>query len=59
MAAAADPTIELTGDHRVDRVILRRAARMAHGTKEQRMGNFQSGLERGAGACFVDLAGLN
>ena len=59
MAAAADPTIELTGDRRVDRVILRRAARMSHGTKEQRMGNFRSGLERGAGACFADLAGLN
>ena len=55
----ADPTIELTGDRRVDRVILRRAARMSHGTKEQRMENFRSGLEGGAGACFADLAGLN
>jgi len=58
MAAAADPTPELTGDRRVDRVILTRAARMAHGTKEQRMENFRSGLEGGAGACFDVLQGV-
>jgi predicted metalloprotease len=52
MAAAGDPTPELTGDRRVDRVILRRAARMSHGTREQRMDNFRAGLERGADACF-------
>ena len=51
MAAAADPTPELTGDRRIDRVILRRAAVMAHGTKDQRMQNFRTGLEGGAGAC--------
>jgi uncharacterized protein len=59
MAAAADPTPELTGNARTDRVILRRAARMAHGTKEQRMDNFRSGLEGGAGACFPELASLS
>src|SRR5918995_625462 len=59
MAAAADPTPELTGDRRVDRVILSRAARSAHGTKEQRMANFRLGLDRGAGACFDELAGMN
>ena len=53
MAAAGDPTPELTGDYRVDRVILRRAARMSHGTKEQRMDNFRSGLEGGPKACFA------
>lgn len=58
MAAAADPTPELTGDRRVDRVILTRAARMAHGTKEQRMENFRAGLQGGAGACFADLSGV-
>ena len=58
MAAAADPTPELTGNRRVDRVILTRAARMAHGTKEQRMDNFRSGLEGGAGACFDQLASV-
>jgi len=58
MAAAADPTPELTGNRRVDRVILRRAAVMAHGTKEQRMDNFRAGLEGGAGACFEELSGV-
>jgi predicted metalloprotease len=59
MAAAADPTPELTGDSRVDRVILRRAARMAHGTKEQRMENFRAGFDGGAGACFAELKAVN
>ncbi|HUQ84071.1 MAG TPA: neutral zinc metallopeptidase [Gemmatimonadaceae bacterium] len=58
MAAAADPTPELTGNRRVDRVILTRAARMAHGTKEQRMENFRTGLEAGAGACLEGLGGV-
>ena len=58
MAAAADPTPVLTGNRRVDRVILRRAAVMAHGTKEQRMDNFRAGLEGGAGACFEELGGV-
>jgi len=55
MAAAADPTPELTGVRRVDRVILTRAARLAHGTREQRIDNFRAGLEGGAGACFTEL----
>jgi len=59
MAAAADPTPELTGDRRVDRVILRRAAVTAHGTKDQRMQNFRTGLDGGAGACFEELSGVN
>jgi predicted metalloprotease len=58
MAAAADPTPELTGNRRVDRVILRRAAVLAHGTKEQRMENFRAGFEGGAGACFEELSGV-
>jgi uncharacterized protein len=59
MAAAADPTPEMTGDRRIDRVIRRRAAVMAHGTKEQRMANFRTGLEGGTGACFDELGGVN
>jgi predicted metalloprotease len=55
MAAAADPTPELTGDRRVDRMILTRAARVAHGTRDQRMANFRTGLQGGAGACFEEL----
>ena len=53
MAAAADPTPELTGNRRIDRRILRQAALMGHGTREQRMGNFRSGLSGGATACFA------
>lgn len=58
MSAAGDPTPELTGDRRVDRYILARAARMAHGTREQRMDNFRSGLEGGARACLPEVRGL-
>jgi predicted metalloprotease len=58
MSAAADPTPELTGDQRVDRYILARAARMAHGTREQRMQNFRDGLEGGARACLPEVRGL-
>ena len=53
MAAAADPTPELTGNRRVDRRILRQAALAGHGTREQRMGNFRSGLSGGATSCFA------
>jgi predicted metalloprotease len=55
MAAAADPTPELTGNRRVDRRILARAAVMGHGTREQRMGNFRAGLSGGAGACVAEF----
>lgn len=58
MSAAGDPTPQLTGDQRVDRYILRRAARMAHGTREQRMENFRSGLENGPRACLPEVRGL-
>jgi uncharacterized protein len=58
MAAAADPTPELTGNRRIDRVIITRATVRAHGTKEQRMENFRAGLEGGAGACFDELRGV-
>ena len=58
MAAAADPTPELTGNRRVDRVLLTRAAMMAHGTKDQRQQNFRTGLEAGAGACFEELGNI-
>ncbi len=56
MAAAADPTPELTGNRRVDRVLLTRAAMMAHGTKDQRPAELphrprrrRRGVLRGAG----------
>ncbi|AHG89308.1 protein of unknown function zinc metallopeptidase [Gemmatirosa kalamazoonensis] len=55
MASAGDPTPQLTGDDRVDRVILVRAAAMGHGTEEQRVGNFRQGLQGGAGACLAEF----
>jgi predicted metalloprotease len=59
MAAAADPTPELTGNRRIDRVILMRAAIMAHGSKDQRQQNFRTGFEGGAGACFEELSSIS
>jgi len=55
MAAAGDPPPELTGNRRVDGRILTRAALMGHGTGEQRLANFTTGYERGAGACVAAL----
>ena len=55
MATAGDPTPELTGDRRVDRAILTRAALMGHGTQDQRVANFQAGLRSGAGACLAEF----
>jgi predicted metalloprotease len=51
MAAAGDPTPELTGDRRLDDRILMRAALMGHGTRTQRMENFRAGLGGGTDAC--------
>lgn len=52
LAAAADPTPQLTGDRRIDTRIQLRMAIMGHGTREQRLGNFKSGYEGGPGACL-------
>jgi uncharacterized protein len=52
VAAAGDPAVELTGNSRVD---ARRAAmlrRMAHGTAEQRVGNFKVGMAKGIRGCL-------
>ena len=59
MATAADPTPELTGDPRTDRRRLIIAARSAHGTREQRMGNFRTGYDGGARACLADFRALS
>ena len=58
MATAADPTPRLTGNDRNDRRILRAAALMGHGTREQRTANFRRGLDGGAGACLDDFQSL-
>ncbi|MGZ8411241.1 MAG: neutral zinc metallopeptidase [Gemmatirosa sp.] len=57
MAAAGDPTPELTGDRRADRAILVRAALMGHGTEAQRTANFRAGLEDGPAACLPQFRG--
>jgi predicted metalloprotease len=57
MAAAADPVPELTGNQAIDERILMRLARRGHGTEEQRMSNFQAGLDGGAGACLPEFKG--
>lgn len=55
MAAAGDPTPELTGDRRVDSRIAARAALLGHGTREQRMQNFRIGYDGGARSCLVSF----
>jgi len=55
LAAAGDPPPELTGNRRIDARITARASLLGHGTREQRLSNFRSGFERGAGACVDRL----
>jgi predicted metalloprotease len=55
MAMAGDAEPELTGDRRSDSRI-QRAALMGHGTREQRMGNFERGLDRGPQGCLPAFA---
>jgi len=59
MSSAGDPTPQLTGDSRMDGWILARFARRSHGTREQRMQNFKTGLDGGAGACLPEFRGLH
>ena len=58
MYTAGDPTPGLTGDRRLDRRILARAAATSHGTYEQRMENFRAGLEGGPAACLAEMRGV-
>ena len=57
MAAAADPTPRFTGNRRIDSRIALRAALLGHGSRDQRMGNFQAGYDGGAGACLQAFGG--
>ena len=57
LAAAGDPTPQLTGDRRIDRRIVYRAALMGHGTRDQRLANFTTGYEQGTDACLSGLEG--
>jgi uncharacterized protein len=58
MSMAGDPTPQLTGNERVDRMIVRRAALMGHGTRDQRMQNFRDGLSGGPSACLTEFRGI-
>lgn len=55
MAAAGDPTPEPTGNPRYDARLVRMVQLMGHGTREQRMSNFNAGFEGGAGACLASF----
>lgn len=59
MSLAGDPTPQPTGNRRVDAMIQARLARQSHGTKEQRMQNFRTGLDGGPAACLDDFAGTH
>jgi predicted metalloprotease len=59
MSTAGDPSPRLTGNERTDRRILRAAALMGHGTREQRIANFREGLDGGPGACLEDFQSLS
>jgi predicted metalloprotease len=56
MSMAGDPTLETTGNRRFDSIIQARLARESHGTKEQRMQNFRTGLDGGPGACLDEFS---
>jgi len=56
MSMAGDPTPEATGNRRVDAMIQARLARESHGTREQRMQNFRTGLDGGPGACLDEVS---
>ena len=58
MSMAGDPTPTPTGNERVDDRIVRRAALMGHGTRDQRMQNFRKGLDGGPGACLSEFRGI-
>ena len=58
MSMAGDPTPTLTGNDRIDGRIVRRAALMGHGTRDQRMENFRRGLDGGPGACLSEFRGV-
>lgn len=55
MASAGDPVPTATGDFRRDRMIADVIAQRAHGSRDQRMANFRSGLNGGSGACLAEF----
>lgn len=59
MSLAGDPTPESTGNARMDAMVQARLSRQSHGTKEQRMQNFSSGLNGGPKACLEEFNSLH
>ena len=53
MSLAGDPTLEPTGNDRLDAIMEARLERSRHGTKQERMHNFRAGLDRGPEACLA------
>jgi predicted metalloprotease len=56
MASAGDPTPQLTGNDRMDQRILARMEMVGHGTRDQRVQNFRTGLKGGEGVCLSDFS---
>jgi predicted metalloprotease len=52
VAAAGDPEVELTGNARIDARRQATLRRMSHGTSEQRVANFRTGLSQGIRGCL-------
>jgi len=52
VAAAGDPAVEATGNARVDARRQAMLRRMSHGTSEQRVANFKTGLNKGIRGCL-------
>jgi predicted metalloprotease len=59
MSMSGDPTPQPTGNRRVDAMIQARLARQSHGTRDQRMQNFRTGLDGGPHACLDDFEPAN
>jgi len=58
MEMAGDPEPQSTGNERRDAMIARTIARQSHGTKEQRVQNFQDGFRGGPAACLDDFRSI-
>jgi predicted metalloprotease len=58
MELAGDPIPQSTGNERYDAMIARRIATQSHGTKEQRVANFQDGARGGPAACLDEFQSL-
>jgi predicted metalloprotease len=55
LSMSGDPTLVPSGNARRDAMMQARLARIAHGTREQRLDNFQRGLNGGPSACLADF----